>query len=63
MFERSEFATDPAGCEQRKEPRSGPDVGSPFFCLLFFGEAKKSEAAAGPRPGLYAEQKDLRKAK
>jgi hypothetical protein len=23
-----------------KEPRSGPDCGSPFFWLLFFGEAK-----------------------
>ena len=24
--------------------RLGNDLGSPFFCLLFFGEAKKSEA-------------------
>ena len=42
----------PPRTEQRKEPRSGPGFGSPFFCLLFFGEAKKSESAAGPRPGL-----------
>ena len=27
------------------------DVGSPFFWGLFFGEAKKSASAAGPRPG------------
>ena len=26
--------------EQRKGPRSGPDCGSPFFWVLFFGEAK-----------------------
>src|SRR5690606_28573501 len=37
--------------EQRKEPRSGPDFGSPFFGLRFFGEAKKGRSAAGPRPG------------
>ena len=29
--------------------------GSPFFCLSFFGEAKKRRSAAGPRPGLHAE--------
>ena len=38
--------------EQRKEPRSGPDCGSPFFSLGFFGEAKKSNSPAGARPGL-----------
>ena len=55
LFERSEFARTPlglstAGCPQRSEGTL--TVGSPFFCLLFFGEAKKSEAAAGriPRP-------------
>jgi len=37
--------------EQRKEARRAPDFGSPFFWLLFFGEAKKSSSAAGPRPG------------
>jgi hypothetical protein len=30
-----------------KEPRSGPDCGSPFFWLLFFGEAKKSDSPPG----------------
>ena len=33
-----------------KEPQRGPDCGSPFFCLLFFGEAKKSELLPG-NPG------------
>ena len=28
--------------------------GSPFFCLRFFGEGKKSRSAAGPSPGLLA---------
>src|SRR5690606_35707436 len=37
--------------EQRKEPRSGPDFGSPFFCLLFLGETKKRRSPAGARPG------------
>ena len=27
--------------------RRAPDCGSPFFCLLFFGEAKKREALSG----------------
>ena len=30
---------------------AGSASGSPFFCLLFFGEAKKSEAPAGAKPG------------
>lgn len=42
----------PSRTEQRKAPRSGPDFGSPFFGLLFFGEAKKSESATGPKPGV-----------
>jgi hypothetical protein len=36
-----------------KEPRSGPDCGSPFFSLGFFGEAKKSKSPAGASPGSY----------
>ncbi len=50
LFERSELA--------RPRPKRAPQVarsdscgtltvGSPFFCLLFFGEAKKSECAVG----------------
>jgi hypothetical protein len=30
-----------APAEQRKESRSDPDFGSPFLCLLSFGEAKE----------------------
>src|SRR5690606_41839862 len=37
--------------EQRKEPRSGPDFGSPFLWVLSFGEAKESTSPAGARPG------------
>ena len=48
--------------EQRKEPRSGPDFGSPFFWVLFFGEAKKSASAAGPRPGTPRKPKNPDKA-
>ena len=33
--------------EYFKEPRSGPDCGSPFLCLLSFGEAKESELPPG----------------
>ena len=36
-----------------KEPRSGPDCGSPFFSLGFFGEAKKSKSPAGASPSKY----------
>ena len=39
-----------------KEPQSGPDCGSPFFSLGFFGEAKKSKSPAGASPGSYARQ-------
>ena len=53
--ERSEFGRDPAKREHRRLPlrkaKGSQTVGSPFFCLLFFGEAKKSRSAAGPRPG------------
>ena len=38
-------------CRNFKEPQSGPDCGSPFFWLLFFGEAKKSKSPAGASPG------------
>jgi len=49
LFERSEFEPDPAGCEQRKVPRSGPDVGSPFLWLLSFGEAIESSSPVGAK--------------
>jgi hypothetical protein len=56
LSERSEFGRDPAKREHRRLPRSAAKgsqtVGSPFFCLPFFGEAKKSRSPAGARPGL-----------
>jgi hypothetical protein len=56
LSERSEFGRDPAKREHRRLPRSeakgSQTVGSPFFCLRFFGEAKKSRSPAGARPGL-----------
>ena len=55
LFERSEFCETPrnpstAGCPQRSG--GSQTVGSPFFCLRFFGEAKKSRSPAGATPGL-----------
>jgi hypothetical protein len=35
-----------APAEQRKESRSDPDFGSPFFSLGFFGETKKCKSPA-----------------
>ena len=46
-----------------KEPQSGPDCGSPFFSLGFFGEAKKSKSPAGARPGMPARRKALTRAR
>ena len=61
LFERSEFERDPVQTEQRSEPArsDGGAFGSPFFCLLFFGEAKKSECAVGrmSRPACAAQSK------
>ena len=39
-----------AGCPQRSGGTQ--TIGSPFFSLGFFGEAKKSKSPAGARPGL-----------
>ena len=55
LSERSEFELDPIFGEHRRLPRSAAQgtrtIGSPFFCLLFFGETKKSELPPGnPRP-------------
>ena len=49
LFERSEFEPDPADCEQRKAPRSGPDVGSPFGVSHNFA----SEVSAPPLRELW----------
>ena len=45
-----------------KEPRSGPDCGSPFFSLGFFGEAKKSKSPAGASPGMLAGESSIKPA-
>jgi hypothetical protein len=45
-----------------KEPQSGPDCGSPFFSLGFFGEAKKSKSPAGASPGMLAGESTLKPA-
>ncbi len=55
LSERSEFCETPrnvstAGCPKRSAGTQ--TAGSPFFCLRFFGEAKKSRSPAGARPGL-----------
>ncbi|RST49750.1 hypothetical protein EJI01_22825 [Variovorax sp. MHTC-1] len=46
--------------EHRRLPRSEAQgsqaVGSPFLCLLSFGEAKESESPAGARPGSRPQQ-------
>ena len=44
-----------AGCPKRSVGTQ--TVGSPFFCLRFFGEAKKSRSPAGARPGLGKQTK------
>ena len=49
-----QVCADPARAEQRSVPaakRRDSASGSPFFWVLFFGEAKKSASVAGPRPG------------
>ena len=56
LSERSEFELDPIFREHRRLPRSAAQgsqtIGSPFFWVLFFGDAKKSASPAGARPGL-----------
>jgi len=42
--------------QRTRAPARSDESGSPFFCLLCFGEAKKSESPAGARPGLVANQ-------
>ena len=49
-----QVCADPARTEQRSVPeakRRDSASGSPFLCLLSFGEAKESESPAGARPG------------
>ncbi|MDO8372220.1 MAG: hypothetical protein Q7T39_09855, partial [Polaromonas sp.] len=44
-----------AGCLERSGRTQ--TIGSPFFCFLFFGDAKKRESPAGASPGLLANHK------
>jgi hypothetical protein len=48
--------------EQRKKARRAPVFGSPFLCLLSFGEAKESKASAGAKPGTPCKPMNSRKA-
>ncbi len=61
LFEAiAEFERDPAQTEQRSVPEAplrDDAFGSPFFWVLFFGEAKKSASPAGARPGQRAPHK------
>ena len=50
------YAAHPASAPTQVCPAGVADCGSPFLCLLSFGEAKESESAAGPRPGLRPQQ-------
>jgi len=52
MFEPAgRVSESPPRSEQRKEPRSGPDCGCPFFRFPLFGHAKKGNSPAGAKPG------------
>ncbi len=44
------FLASTAGCLERSGRTQ--TIGSPFFWVLFFGDAKKSASPAGARPGL-----------
>ena len=52
------LAASTAGCPQRSGGTR--PAGSPFLCLLSFGEAKESESPAGARPGHQLTQKAQR---
>jgi hypothetical protein len=47
--------------ERRKEPRSGPVFGSPFFCLLFFGRSKEKWVGRRAETWLAQQAKTTRK--
>jgi hypothetical protein len=54
--QRPEFLSLPPDSSSARHREAALTPGSPFFCLLFFGEAKKSEAPAGARPGPQSQQ-------
>ncbi|TCP16389.1 hypothetical protein EV674_1184 [Simplicispira metamorpha] len=57
---RRRVCAAPARREHRRLPRCAAagsrTAGSPFLCLLSFGEAKESEAPAGASPGSHTQQ-------
>ena len=61
---RRRVCAAPARREHRRLPRCAAagsrTAGSPFLCLLSFGEAKESEAPAGARPGPRPQQRPKR---
>jgi hypothetical protein len=61
MFEHAgRVSAHPADPEQHSLPtaqRRDDAFGSPFFSVVFFGEAKKSASPAGARPGLPLQPK------
>ena len=54
-FARLPLAPSNAACPERQ--RRADESGSPFFWVLFFGEAKKSASPAGARPGSLAQSR------
>ncbi|QCB46521.1 hypothetical protein E5678_11080 [Hydrogenophaga sp. PAMC20947] len=46
----------PARPRQSRAAQSGPDFGSPFLCLLSFGEAKESKSPPGRDPARHKHQ-------
>ena len=61
---RRRVCAAPARREHRRLPRCAAagsrTAGSPFLCLLSFGEAKESESPAGAKPGLRPQPRPKR---
>ena len=54
---KASYAAHPASLATQVAPKRSAGVagvGSPFLCLLSFGEAKESESPAGARPGPHS---------
>ena len=56
LSERSEFASAPNAASSGRD-REAARTWLAFFLVTFFGDAKKSNSAAGPKPGLPPERK------
>ena len=55
LSERSEFASAPNAASSARHRVSGTDVARLFFGYFFLALLKKSNSAAGPKPGLQPE--------